>query len=284
MDGTVVVGDGRAVGFATFGEPGGTPVLWCHGAPGSRLEPSYLENEAVGADLLLVGIDRPGYGSSVPQPGRTIGGWTSDAVAVADALSIDTFVAVGESTGGAYALALGVLVPDRVLGVVACCAMTDMRWVPARDTMSAIHTHAVWDAPDRDAALAAAVLAHGAGGSKMLDGGMAAALAPSDAALFADPVWMRHAMAGFPAMFASGLEGYADDRLADRDGWTEFDVTTITCPVTVLHGGMDKICSVVNARHTAEIVLAARLVVYEDLGHFSIVTRLIPAIIDILKS
>jgi pimeloyl-ACP methyl ester carboxylesterase len=172
------------------------------------------------------------------------------------------------------------LVPDRVLGVVACCAVTDMRCDKARRTMSVAHAHAVWDAPDRDAALAAAVDAHGINGSKMLDGGMNEALAPSDLSLFRDPAWMKHAMAAFPAMFTHGLEGYADDRLADGGGWTEFDVLTIRCPVTVLHGALDKICPVVNAQHTAEIVPNARLMVYDDLGHFSIVTKVIPAIRD----
>jgi pimeloyl-ACP methyl ester carboxylesterase len=242
------------------------------------MEPAYLGPEATDAGLLLVGIDRPGYGMSTPSPGRTIAGWIPDALAVADELNIGRFAAVGESTGGAYALALAALVPDRLLGVVACCAMTDMRWEPARSTMSRAHCHAVWDAPDRESAVAAAVAAHGEHGSKMLNGGMNEALAPSDDALFRDPEWMKQAMAAFPTMFAHGLEGYADDRLADDTGWVEFDVSTIVCPVTVLHGGADKMCAVLNARHTADLVPHARLDIYDDLGHFSIVTKLIPTI------
>ncbi len=282
MDATIELADGRPVGFATYGRPDGTAVLWCHGGPGSRMEPAHLGAEAAAAGLLLIGIDRPGYGNSAPDPGRTIAGWVPDALTVADELGAGRFVAVGESTGGAYALALAALVPDRVLGAVACCAMTDMRWQQARCTMSRAHCHTVWDAPDRVSALAAAVDAHGEDGSKLKGGGMSEALAPSDAALFRDPVWNREAMAAFPAMFTHGLEGYTDDRLADGGGWVTFDVTTITCPVTVLHGEMDKMCHVVNARHTAEIVPNARLVLHSDLGHFSITTKLIPTISDLL--
>jgi pimeloyl-ACP methyl ester carboxylesterase len=219
---------------------------------------------------------------STPRPGRTIGAWVPDALAVAEALGITRFAAVGESTGGAYALALAALVPARVLGVVACCAMTDMRWEPARSTMSRAHCHAVWNATDREAAVAAAVAAHGEHGSKMLSGGMNDALAPSDAALFRDDAWMTQAMAAFPAMFAYGLQGYADDRLADGDGWVDFEVSRIACPVTILHGAADKICDVVNARHTAELVPDARLDIYNDLGHFSIVTKVIPTISALL--
>jgi hypothetical protein len=58
----------------------------------------------------------------------------------------------------------------------------------------------------------------------MRGAGMAAALAASDAELFGSPAWMTEAPAAFRAMFAQGLEGYADDRLADGAGWITFDV------------------------------------------------------------
>ena len=111
---------------------------------------------------------------------------------------------------------------------------------------------------------------------------MSEVLAPSDEALFHDPAWMKQAMAIFSAMFAQGLEGYTDDRLADGGGWVTFDVTAITCPVTVLHGGMDRMCDVINAQHTAEMVPNAQLALYEDLGHFSIETQLVTTITDLL--
>jgi pimeloyl-ACP methyl ester carboxylesterase len=246
------------------------------------MDPIHRDTEATSAELLLVGIDRPGYGLSTPLPGRTIADWIPDALAVADELGISRFLAVGESTGGAYALALAALVPDRLLGVVACCALTDMRYEGARSLMSIPHCHAVWDAPDRRRALAAAIEAHGENGSKMTGGGLSAAFAPSDVALFRDPDWFKDALATFPVMFAQGLEGYTDDRLADGRGWVTFDVTQIRCPVTVLHGEMDRMCNVVNAHHTADIVPNAHLRLHEELGHFSIETVLIPAICELL--
>lgn len=248
MDGAIELADGRMIGYATYGHSRGTPVIWCHRGQANR------DAEAERAGLLLTGVDRPGYGVSTPLPGRTIADWIPHAVAVADELGVDRFVAIGESTGGAYSLALASLVPDPLLGVVACCAMTDMRCTEARSTMSRPHCHAVWDAPDRPTALAAAVDSHGEGGSKMTGGGMNTALAPSDVALFQDPTWAAETKITLPAMFAQGLEGYTDDRLADGGGWVTFDVTSIDCPVTVLHSGMDRICNVIHAHHTAEIV------------------------------
>jgi pimeloyl-ACP methyl ester carboxylesterase len=56
-------------------------------------------------------------------------------------------------------------------------------------------------------------------------------------------------------------------------------VSAIACPATVLHGRADRICDVVNAHHTAELVPNAQLVVYDELGHFSIVTKVITTIL-----
>src|SRR5687768_7550704 len=139
VDGTVRLSSGRTVGFADHGRPGDTAVIWCHGGPGSRLEPAYVAPAAAAAGLRLVGIDRPGYGLSTPEPGRTIGGWVAEALTVADHLGIDRFATVGISTGGAYALAAAALAPDRVLGAVPCGAITDMRHLPARATVSRPH-------------------------------------------------------------------------------------------------------------------------------------------------
>jgi pimeloyl-ACP methyl ester carboxylesterase len=281
-DQTIGLASGRTVGFADYGIPDATAVLWCHGGPGSRLEPAYLRRQASEAGLRIIGIDRPGYGLSTPQPGRTIAGWVPEALAVADHLGIGPFATVGISTGGAYALALAALAPARVLGVIACCSMTDMRWPEGRATMSWPHVQAVWEAPDRAAALAAATDAHGEDGSTMR-GEIADVLPPSDLALFDDPAWMKQANAGFPAMFAHGLQGYTDDRLADGGGWVTFDVNSIQCPVTVLHGGSDRMVDVIHAHHTAEVVPGANLVIFDDDGHFSIVTKVVPAISNLLR-
>ena len=278
MDTTILARDGRSIGVHDFGPAGATPVLWCHGGPGSRLEPGFHASDAAAAGLRLVGVDRPGYGLSTPRPGRTIRDGVEDLFVVADALGVTSVMTVGVSTGGAYALAAAAIAPDRVLGVVACCAVTDMRWEPARRRMSPVHAHAVWDAPDRDAAIAAAREAHGEDGHKLLNMGLAPVLAPSDLALFNDPAWMSRAMADFPAMFTFGAIGYADDRIADGPGWDDFDVEKITCRVIVLHGGRDLIADVVNAVHTAALVPGAELVVLPEEGHFSIERHVVAAL------
>ena len=189
-EGTITMPDGRTVGFADYGTPDQTAVLWCHGGPGCRFEPEFVAADAARAELRIIGIDRPGYGQAAPQPGRTIGGWVPDALAIADHLKIDRFVAVGCSTGGAYALALAAH-SNRVISTVACCAVTDMRW--AEGKAMNVSCHPVWNAPDREAALAIVTAAFGEDGSRMPADGDG--LSAADEALFADPEYELSALA-----------------------------------------------------------------------------------------
>lgn len=104
-----------------------------------------------------------------------------------DHLGVEGFFTIGLSTGGAYAVAVAAVAPNRVRGVIACCATTDMRNAEARATMSRPHALAVWDAPDRTAAIAAAVGAHGIDGTKIVSSNEGPPLPASDQAMLTSP-------------------------------------------------------------------------------------------------
>jgi pimeloyl-ACP methyl ester carboxylesterase len=279
-EGTITTVDGRSVGFADYGAPGDMPVVWCHGGPGSRWEPSLAADSATVRGIRLIGIDRPGYGRSTPQPGRTIGGWVPDALAVLDHLGVDRFGAIGMSTGGAYALALASR-SSRVVGVAACGAVTDMQW--AEGKAMNVCCHAMWNARDRDDALQIATVVFGARGENVLPPRGPVGLDAADIELFASPAFLSWWTTNVPEMFAHGVAGCVDDRLADAHGWRTFDVTNITCPVVVLHGSLDGLMPVANASHTARIVPGAQLRVVEGLGHLSLVPRIVEHVGDLFS-
>ena len=275
--------DGRTVGVADFGPADGRAVLWCHGGPGSRLEPSQVAADAAAAGLRLIGIDRPGYGRSTPWPGRSIAGWVPDGVAALDELDVERCAVVGVSTGGAYAFALAAAQPSRVSAVVACCALTDMAWAEGRAMMSAATVTGIWEAGDRDTALAIAADELGEDGSRMFAPRPEQAELPTaDLDLLADEQWLAAMSATMPEMFAAGVQGYVDDRLADGVGWITFDVGAVRCPVMVLHGAVDTIVPVAQAVHTASIVPGAQLKVVPELGHLSIITEVVPALTELV--
>src|SRR5256885_11275879 len=44
-EGTLELDDGRALGYAEYGQSDGTPIVYLHGMPGSRLDPAALDQE-----------------------------------------------------------------------------------------------------------------------------------------------------------------------------------------------------------------------------------------------
>src|SRR5262245_2027291 len=276
-NGTITTKDGRTVGFADYGTPDQTALLWCHGGPGSRFEPALLAEAASRAGIRLIGIDRPGYGFSTPQPGRAIGGWVPDAIAVLDHLGIDRLLVAGISTGGAYALALAAQSP-RVIGAVACCAVSDMQSADVK--AMTVCCHPMWNARSREEAIAIATGQFGDHGENVLP-----PLGPDlaiDPAFYGDPELLQWWIRGVPDMFAQGLVGFADDRIADANGWTSFEVSRIMCPVVVLHGTSDTLIPLANAHHTAAIVPGATLHIVENLGHLSIMTKVVEVTSELL--
>jgi pimeloyl-ACP methyl ester carboxylesterase len=76
--------------------------------------------------IRLIGVDRPGIGSSTPYQYDTVFGFAEDLRTIADTLGIDKMEVIGLSGGGPYALACAAAMPDRVVaaGVIGGVAPT----------------------------------------------------------------------------------------------------------------------------------------------------------------
>ncbi|MGH3414074.1 MAG: alpha/beta fold hydrolase [Marmoricola sp.] len=118
LEGSVAVRDGRRLSFAEFGRPRGDAIVWMHGTPGARRQvPIEARAFAEAHDLRIIGVDRPGIGSSTPYLYPDILDWTGDLELLADTLAIERMWLIGLSGGGPYALAAGAALPERVRGV-----------------------------------------------------------------------------------------------------------------------------------------------------------------------
>ncbi len=118
LEGTVAVREGRRLSFAEFGAPRGPAIVWMHGTPGSRRQvPLEARRYAEEHGFRIVGVDRPGIGSSTPHLYGRVLDWTGDLELLLDTLAIDTCRLVGLSGGGPYVLAAGAVLPERVHGV-----------------------------------------------------------------------------------------------------------------------------------------------------------------------
>lgn len=110
----ILLPDGRRLGYAEYGEPNGRPVLFFHGAPGSRHIHTDMSSIAAQHDIRLIAPERPGYGLSDPKPGRLMLDWPDDIALLADALGITQFAIIGFSGGSPYTLACAYRLPSRV--------------------------------------------------------------------------------------------------------------------------------------------------------------------------
>ena len=116
LEGNVAVGEDRQIGFAEFGDPQGRAVFWLHGTPGARRQiPTEARIYAKQHGIRLIGLDRPGTGSSSPHLYENIVASADDLRTIADILGIDKMAVIGLSGGGPYALASAAAMPDRVV-------------------------------------------------------------------------------------------------------------------------------------------------------------------------
>jgi pimeloyl-ACP methyl ester carboxylesterase len=106
--------DGRRLTYCLYGPDDGAPVVSSNPTPHTRWERPDVVEAYQRLGVRVLSYDRPGYGGSSRQPGRTVADAASDVAALADAQGWGRFAVTGFSGGGAPALACAALLPDRV--------------------------------------------------------------------------------------------------------------------------------------------------------------------------
>ena len=116
LEGNIAIDNDRQIGFAEFGDPQGRAVFWLHGTPGARRQiPDEARVYAEQHHIRLIGVDRPGIGSSTPHQYDAVLDFAHDLRVIADVLGIERFAVIGLSGGGPYSLACAAAMPERVV-------------------------------------------------------------------------------------------------------------------------------------------------------------------------
>ena len=245
MERTVRTSDGRTLVVEDAGDPAGRPVLVHLGTPDSRHLYGPWVADAAGRGLRLICYDRPGYGGSTPQPGRSIADCAGDVRAICAALGIDRLAMWGWSGGGAHVLACAALLPDLVAAAASLASLApsgaeglDYFVGMGQDNADAYRLLLT----DEDAARAntdkdrEGFLAASASDVAQVFASMSA---PVDAAVMQGQsemaAWMADAIQDG---LAPGSQGWWDDDRAHLEPWG-FELTDITVPVLLLHGRQD---------------------------------------------
>jgi pimeloyl-ACP methyl ester carboxylesterase len=271
LDASVTLSDGRLLAYTDLGAPGGPVVMYCHGAPTSRLDLSGFEHAFAERGVRVVSADRPGYGGSSPQPGRRLEDWPSDVAALADHLGVERFAVMAWSSGGPYAVACAALLPGRVASAGIVAGVTDFGWPGAwngyvEDEVTLMRIG------DEAGAVKWCEDRYGADGSGLMETGLGE-LAPADQAALQDEARATALMTTVGEALRQGIGGYAQDITLQGRPWS-FGAPVIDTPVWILHGEADTVVPVAHARHTAELITGARLSTWPAEGHISVLTKI----------
>lgn len=256
---SVRLGDGRWMAYAQYGAPDGAVVVNAHGGLACRLDVAAADDAARTAGVRLISPDRPGIGSSDPQPGRTILDWADDVAAMLDQLGAEHFSALGWSMGGQYAAALAWALPDRVkrVAIIAGALPLTEPGVFARlPAFDRIYTRLSQRAP-RLVKPCFSAMALGARTAPTLYGRFAAGqLGAADAAVLRDEGYDE-----FSRMSAEALRrpaGVVEDYRAWMRPWG-FSPEQITIPVDVWGGQQDELVKPAWPRELARRIPGATL-------------------------
>jgi pimeloyl-ACP methyl ester carboxylesterase len=268
--------DGRTIGYATWGDPEGTPVLIGHGTPGSRIvlspgldDPEWIRQQG----LLFVGVDRPGYGYSGPWPEATLLDCAEDFVRVADRLGIERFSAIGFSGGGPYAIALGALVPERVGGVAVVSGLGMLDRPDAfegMDESNAADFEMARESPEVLAIEIAEAAREVRENSWRNDPEISEELPEGDRRILERPDAQAFLFGPSQEAVRQGAAGWVDDHLRLVRPWPFRLEGIVGVDVRFYHGEDDVLVPTHHAKHLAERIPGSRLQLYPGEGHFSI--------------
>jgi pimeloyl-ACP methyl ester carboxylesterase len=283
---TVTTADSRALEVLVEGPSDGFPLVYHSGTPSGAVSFPRLTQAAAATGLRTVTFSRPGYGTSTPQPGRTVGDVAADVVAVLAALGLERFVTLGWSGGGPHALACAALLPEACQGAATLAGVGPYGDAGVLDWLDGMGA-------DNVAEFGAAIE-----GEAALTGYLAPqceSLAQVTGAQIADafgdlvPDVDRRALTGDIADYVAescrhavlqGVGGWRDDDLAFVRPWG-FTLDTITVPVAVWQGRLDKMVPFAHGQWLAANVAGARAHLYDDEGHVSLAAQLDRIVADL---
>ena len=265
--------DGRRLGFAEYGQTDGAPLVYLHGWPGSRFEPSAMRHECAKLGIRLIAPDRPGLGLSDFQPRRTIPAFCTDVAELADHLKLARFAVLGMSGGGPYAAACAATIPQRLAAVLLVCSVGPADAPEATRKMVAVNRWllAVARHYPRVAECIGGICLRviWRKGNQALPRQIEQRLCPADRKALESGELRQALTDSSVEALKHGVRGVAADGLLYGRPWG-FDLRRITVPVFLWHGEADIVVPATMGHYLADTIPNCQAQFYPDDGHFSL--------------
>jgi pimeloyl-ACP methyl ester carboxylesterase len=274
---TVTTPDGRTLAIEEGGDPAGRPVLVHNGTPNSRHLFAPVAGDAAARGLRLIGYDRPGYGGSTAQPGRTVADCAADARAICAELGITRLAMWGISGGGPHLLACAALLPDLVVAAASLAALAPSD-AAGLDWFEGMGQDNVDDfklgQSDKVAARAKLETEREetmAASGEDLAGLLKTLLTPADTAVLTGEFAEYLAWTGREGL-APGAQGWWDDGEAFGRDWG-FELSAIEVPVLLMHGREDQFVPFGHGQWLAGRIPGVEARLLDDDGHLTLITN-----------
>lgn len=273
---------GRKIRILDAAQPDGAPVLVHSGTPGSRLLYRPWVEDALSRGIRLIGYDRPGYGGSSPDPGRSVADAAGDVSAIARALGISRLCVWGVSGGGPHALACAALLPDLVAAAAALASPAPypsegLNWFAGMGEDNITEFNKAFEGRD---ALQGYVEASTPGMLEVepeaLVQSFRTLVSPVDSAALTGE-FAAHLLDSMRQGIGERRDGWVDDDLAFIKPWG-FRLSQIRVPVLLWHGKHDRFVPFSHGECLARHIPKVETRLSEEDGHLTLAVRRIPEV------
>lgn len=264
----VTLEDGRTLVWVEYGVPRGPAVLFFHGGNDSRLAGRLLADASDRVGVRLICPDRPGFGESTFQAGRTFGSWPADVSELVEHLGIAGFAVLGHSGGGPHALACASMLSSKVRAVSTVSSVA-----PPDAPTTGLHpmfrlVNVLMRSPRLYRPMARSqVRQMRKSPQRWLS--VWSRMQPADGAMFnRNPGAAEDIVTEMVEAIRPGIDGVVHEASLYHADWG-IDLATITSPTHIWHGLDDRQAAPSWAQHLAVSVPGATLTLVEGGGHFS---------------
>lgn len=220
----------------------------------------------------MITTERPGFGASTRLPGRGFNEHADDLAAILDELGLGRVPVIGGSGAAPHILALCARHPDRVEAatiLVGAAPLEDheidqmigLNATGQRMTLAGDRAGLTTLLSDARASILADPL-----------GGMRAVMEtapPADQEIMNDPDWQASLVVALSEALRPDVEGWLDEGEAIVFRWDDIDLDAVACTITWWHGTEDRNAPLSAARRLVDQLPDARLVVWDEGGHFT---------------